>query len=158
MEQLPPIHTDVEVLREMIRLAENRRNEELAAIEGVNKYNLALIGFAGGFLSLLVTATFPKIIVQVTGFFLLLCIGTSFLTIRPRILKNGSLKIDSDVMAVRNGAVLPYKDYLLAVGDLTNLAATAAKQLALIKRRLTIISAIFLACALLSTYILYSYA
>jgi hypothetical protein len=75
---------------------------------------LALIGFAGGFLSLLVTATFPKIIVQVTGFFLLLCIGTSFLTIRPRILKNGSLKIDSDVMAVRNGAVFYKADYRLA--------------------------------------------
>ena len=34
---------DIEVLREMIRLAEKRRDEELQMIELINQYNLTLI-------------------------------------------------------------------------------------------------------------------
>ncbi len=113
---------DIEVIKEMVRLAEQRRAEELHRMEKLNNYNLALIAFSGSFLSLLVTANFALTVLRIGGFILLLSILSSLFAIRPRIIRGGSIVIDEDVQSLRAG------------------------------------SAILLATALFSTYILIAYA
>ena len=152
-------HTpDIDVLREMVRLAENRRNEEFAHIERVNRYNLALIAFSGSFLSLLITASFPKQTVGIVGAFLIISIIFSLIAIRPRTLKNGVLIIEDDIQNLRSGQRVSLYDYLLETAEFTEQAANSATMLSHTKKRLTIFSALFLALALAATYYLYVYA
>lgn len=81
-----PANTHTDVLREMVRLAEARRTEELQMMERVNHYNLALIAFSGSFLSLLVTAHFANVVVIIAGCILLISIGLSIFTVYSAIL------------------------------------------------------------------------
>jgi hypothetical protein len=46
-QQHPSPEEQLLVLREMVRLAENRRTEALEMIERINRYNLAIIAFSG---------------------------------------------------------------------------------------------------------------
>ena len=158
MSEEQPITTDIEVLREMVRLAEKRRDEEFHRMEKLNTYNLALIAFAGSFLSLLVSIQFDVVVVQISGALLIISILSSLLAIRPRTIHGGTVVIDSDVRAVRNGERLSQQLYLLDTADLTEGAARSMAQSASQKTRLTIISAILLACALLAAYTLVAYA
>ncbi|MEN9561174.1 MAG: hypothetical protein RIQ56_447, partial [Candidatus Parcubacteria bacterium] len=120
--------TDIEVLKEMVRLAENRRTEEFRAIERLNQYNLALIAFSGAFLSLLVTANFEVLTVQLSGLALLISISISLLTIRPRTLKGAVLTVDEDVRAIQRGEKLLLNDYLIETAYLLDSAASKAGQ------------------------------
>jgi hypothetical protein len=148
----------ITVLREMVRLAENRRKEELEQIERVNRYNLALIAFSGSFLSLLVTAKFPILTVQISGFFLGFSVVASLIALRPRVIRGGTLVIDEDVAALREGKDLTLSDYLLVTSDLTDKAGTSAAALSHQKKWWTQAAAICLALALALTYYLYAYA
>jgi len=150
--------TDIDILREMVRLAENRRTEELEHIDRVNRYNLALIAFSGSFLSLLVSTHFEPTVVRLAGFFLCLSILSSLIALRPRKLKGGAIVIDEDVQALRSGQSLQLHSYLLDLADLTERAASSANIFSRDKKRWTIYSAILLAISLISTYILYAYA
>ncbi len=150
---------DIAVLREMLRLAEKRRSEELELMERINKYNLALIAFAGAFLSLLVSRDFPRLVVQVSGALLLMSIFVSLFTVRPQLLKGaGALSIEDDVLLLKKNNTLTLKQYLLDSAELTDRAATSIAILTVEKKRWTILSAFFLVLALCSTYTLYSYA
>jgi hypothetical protein len=152
------INADIDVLREMVRLAENRRAEMLDAIEKVNKYNLALIAFSAGFLSLLVTVSFNIFIVRLAGGLLLLSIIFSLFAVRPKRIRGVTLMINDDVDLLKQGIEMDLKEYLLAVAELTDVAASTLNNRAKEKKTLTILSAISLALALSSSYILYAYA
>ena len=80
----------------MVRIAESRRDEELAHIERVNRYNLALIAFSGSFMSLLVTAGFSFLVVRIAGIFLIASIACSLFALKPRKTA-AALVIDDDV-------------------------------------------------------------
>ncbi len=153
-----PGDTDIEVLREMVRLAENRREEEFKITEKLNQYNLALIGFSGGFLSLIISTKLPAVIVQVSGICLIISILLSLLAIRPRTLRGGTLTIDEDVKAMQEGKNISLRDHLLMTADLLDRANRALGPLRRKKSFVTLFAAIFLAISLLSTYILYAYA
>lgn len=152
------INADIDVLREMVRIAENRRTEMLDSMEKVNKYNLALIAFSAGFLSILVTLTFDIMIVRLAGGLLILSIIFSLLAVRPKIIRGVTLVISDDVETVKKGVAIPLEKYLLAVAELTDVAASNLNTRAKEKKTLTIFSAVFLALALFSSYILYAYA
>lgn len=149
---------DIAVLREMVRLAENRRNEEFEHIERVNRYNLALIAFAGSFLSLLVTVKLAVVIVQIAGAFLLLSIVFSLLAIMPRKMKGGTLVVEDDVKIIRSGHTLDLQEYLLSTAELTDRAAANAAIFSKIKKWLTLFSVFFLAISLATAYYLHAYA
>lgn len=153
-----PGQTSIEVLREMVRLAENRRAEEFESLERMNKYNFALVGFSGSFLALLLTVHAARSVVQAAGLFLLISILTSLMALQPRIVKGGVLTIDDDVEAVKHGHILNFHAYLLDVAEFTDQAGQHAAIVAKEKKRLTIFAAIFLAIALLVTYALIAYA
>lgn len=148
---------DIEVLREMIRLAENRREEEMQMLEKMNQYNLALVGFAGGFLSLLVTAPFPDYTVRIAGAFLMLSILLSLLSIRPRRV-GAALVIEDDIQLIKTKHATNLYEYLLQTAELTDQTASNLNTLLMRKKNVTIFSAIFLAIALLVTYTMYAYA
>src|SRR3989338_3360277 len=115
---------EIDVLREMVRLAEMRRTEALDMIERLNKYNLAIIAFAGTFLSVLVTSELPRSAVQFSGIFLIISITGSLYAVRPqRVPDGGALDVANDVKAFRAGQTLDLQSYLLDVADLTNTAA-----------------------------------
>lgn len=149
---------DIAVLREMVRLAEDRRTEALEGLDRVNRYNLALIAFSGSFLSLLVSIQVDPDIVQIGGIGLIISIFVSLATVRPQNVPGGALEVTADVQAFRAGTPQPLRTYLIDVADLTNIAAASLNRLARVKKRGTIISAIFLAFSLAVTYILYAYA
>ena len=146
---------DIEVLREMIRVAEKRRDEELQMIERINQYNLALIGFSGSFLSLLVTVKFPIIVVIVAGALLLVSLTVSLATIRPRVLKGGAIDLRYDIDQAKDGKISSLYYYLLETADVIQEAATKAGQRSYEKKNGTIFSALFLVLALAATYTLY---
>ncbi len=150
--------TSVEVLREMVRLAENNRNEQLKMLDRVNQYNMAVIAFSGAFLSLLVSLKFSKITVETAGAFLLISVTLSLIALAPRHIKGGNLIIDDDVSALRSGKHLDLGPYLLETADLTEKAVVAINELGRRKRLWTIFSAVFLALALLTAYITFVYA
>lgn len=152
------IHADIEVLREMVRLAENRRTEMFDSIEKVNKYNLAIIAFSAGFLSLLVSAQLDLLLVRIAGASLLFSILLSLFAVRPKTILGASLMINDDVELLKKGIAIQTNEYLLLVAELTDVAATNLNARAKEKKILTILSAIFLAFALFSSYILYAYA
>jgi hypothetical protein len=149
---------DLPLIREMIRLAEDRRAEALDRLERVNKYNLALIGFAGSFLSLLVTVDFPLIVLRVAGACLIACVLTSLLNVSPKPLKGATILIDEDVEHLKRGGTFAEREYLLAIAELTERAATIISRRVHTKKHWTTLSASFLAISLLSTYILLAYA
>lgn len=149
---------DIDVLREMIRIAEGRRVEMLETLERINKYNLAIVAFSASFLSLLVTATFDVLIVQCAGIPLLLSIFVSLFAVRPKAIHGASLVIDEDVEILKKGTHLDYREYLLLVAELTDAAGSHLNKRTSEKKRLTIFSAILLALALITTYSLYAYA
>ncbi len=151
-------HTDIDVLREMVRLAENRRAEMNESLERINRYNLALVAFSAGFLSLLVTVSFNLFIVQASGLLLLFSIFFSLLAIRPRTLKGVTLMIDQDVDILKKNIHIELREYLLVTAELTDVAATKINERGAEKKRFTILSAVSLALALITTYILYAYA
>jgi len=142
----------------MVRLAEDRRTEALQSLEKVNQYNLALIAFAGSFLSLLVSLPFERTTIIVVGLFLLSTIFLSLWNIRPQTVKGGVLVIDEDVKAMRDKKKIIYADYLLDIADLTSRASIQIQKVMLLKKRGTIYSACFLAIGLFLTYILHVYA
>lgn len=148
-------HIAHEVLREMVRLAEKRRSEELEAFERLSRHNLSLIAFDAGFLSLMITMGFGKAIVAPSGLLLLFSIAFSLLSVRPRTLKGGSLSVEDDIRALRAGEDLPLREYLLETAELTERAAETIAARVAIGKRYTILSACFLALALLMTYTLY---
>jgi|GEM_PF-6237398 len=145
---------NLDVLREMVRLAERRCEEELHMIERVNQYNLALIAFSAGFLSFLVANDFSKSTVGVIGASLIASFVLSLIAISPRRLK-GTLEIIEDVEAIRKRERLLLHDYLLSVAELTDTVAMNVSILVRKKKKITIYAAIFLAVALIGTYILY---
>jgi len=149
---------DIAVLREMVRLAEHRREEALHMIEKVNQYNLAIIAFAGSFLSLLITVDFPKLIVQLSGISLVVSIVVSLYSIRPQKVVGGALDIADDIDALNKKELLTLTSYLLDVAELTNKAATSLHVLARAKKRTTIVAASLLAFSLIMTYTLFAYA
>ena len=149
---------DIEVLREMVRLAENRRTEMFESLERVNKYNLALIAFSATFLSVLVTASFELFIIQSAGALLIVSIFLSLFAIRPKTIHSAALKIDKDVEQIKKGQHVHLKEFLLVTAELTDNAATNINKRALEKKIFTICSALSLAFALTITYILYAYA
>jgi hypothetical protein len=151
------INTDIEVLREMVRLAENRRAETRDSLERIIKYNLALIAFSASFLSLLVTASFDIFIVQTAGLLLLISILLSLFAVRPKVLQT-SIIIDQDIELIKKNVHLDLKEYVLCVAELTEAAATNLNNRAAERKRYTIASAVSLALALLITYTLYAYA
>lgn len=142
----------------MVRLAELRRYEALEMIERINKYNLAIIAFAGSFLSLLATADVEIYVVRFAGVNLILSIITSLLAVRPERVKGGALDVEEDVSALRNNEKISTEQYLLDVAVLTNDAARSLQLHANAKKKGTIIAALFLAFSLIVTYILVSYA
>ncbi len=146
--------TDIDVLREMVRIAENRRNEELEGTEKMNRYNLALIAFAGTFLSLIVTAKLHPVILIMSGFFLSSSIICSLLAIYPRKLIGGVLAVDEDIAALQRGETLYIHAYMIDTARLTDNAAQKAGELVGIKKRWTIFAALFLASSVVCTYII----
>ena len=150
--------SDIQVLREMVRLAENRRTEQLQTIEKINQYNLGVIAFSGSFLSLLITIKVSPDIFYVSGFFALLAIGVSLWTIRPQILKGSILLISDDIKALREGQSMRLYDFLLATADLTEQTANAVSERAMKKKQNTIMGVFFLAISLLFSHCMYRYA
>jgi len=149
----------IDVLREMVRLAENRRAEALSALEKMNKYNLAIVAFAGSFLSLLVTVPMSIVIIRSAGLSLITSIIFAIWSIRPHRLRGGgALDIGDDVVALKHNQTLKIKQYLLDTAEFTNISANALQSYANNKRKWTIIAAVFLAFSLLITYILAAYA
>lgn len=148
---------DIAVLREMIRLADRRRDEELRMLEKINAYNLALIAFSASLLSFLVSLQFDKTSVQLVGAFLLLSIVVSLLTVAPWKIF-GSVEITEDIEHVIDGGHWKIDAYLLATANITNQAGTNVRRLVRLKKTLTIVAGILLAIALLLTYIRYAYA
>lgn len=136
----------------MIRLAENRRNEEFQALERISQYNLALIAFSGSFLSLLITATLPKIVPMISGVFLIVSVSVSLFAIRPKSIAGGTLVIDKDVAAIKSGKRIALGEYLLETAALLDAANNTIGPLRRKRVKFTIASAIFLALALLSAY------
>src|SRR3989338_4890572 len=149
---------DIEVLREMVRLAENRRTEALEMIERLKKYNIALIAFAGSFLSLLITVGSSLLSLRVAGGSLVATICFSLYAVRPQRVHGGALNVASDVSSIKEQKNLLFAPYLLEVAELTNNAATTLHAFAISKQRVTTISALFLAFSLIGAYILYAYA
>ncbi len=150
--------TDISVLREMVRLAENRRTEALEMIEKINKYNLAIIAFAGTFLSLLVTGDFAYLIIRLSGGCLIVSIVFALIAIRPQKVKGGALDIVDDIKMLKNNQFIRLDSYLLDIADLTNKSAASLHLVARSKKAMTISAALFLACSLFFTYTLYAYA
>lgn len=146
---------EIDVLREMVRLAESRRTEELQRVSTVNQYNMALIGFAGGFLSLLVTASFPHITVIIAGAFLIISITMSLISLAPRTLKGAIVRIDDDVSDMRNGKNISMSQFLLDTADIMEKAGFIISNRGQEKKLLTVLSTFFLALALFTTYIIY---
>lgn len=136
----------------MIRLAENRRNEEFQALERISQYNLALIAFSGSFLSLLITAALPKIIPMISGMFLIASVSVSLFAIRPKSIAGGTLVIDKDVAAIKSGKRIALEAYLLETASLLDAANNTIGPLRRKRVTLTIASATFLALALVSAY------
>jgi hypothetical protein len=151
------IKADIELLREMVRLAENRRTETRESLERVVKYNLALIAFSASFLSLLVTASFDILIVQVAGLLLIISILLSLFAVHPKSLQS-TVSVDQDIEAIKNGSNFDLHEYMLAVAELTEVTASNFNKRGSERKRYTIISAISLALALLITYSMYAYA
>ena len=149
---------EIDVLREMVRISEDARTEQLQTIEKLNQYNLAIIAFAGSFLSLLITVKVPSMIFYPSGLCALLSIATALWTIRPRILKGGSLSIEEDARDIRQNRGPSLHTFLLLTAELTQQATQLATKLALHKRKLTIIAVIFLALSMCMAYRLYGYA
>ena len=150
---------EIDVLREMVRLAEMRRTEALDMIERLNKYNLAIIAFAGTFLSVLVTSELPRSAVQFSGIFLIISITGSLYAVRPqRVPDGGALDVANDVKAFRAGQTLDLQSYLLDVADLTNTAAGQLHTVARKKKEVTLFAALFLALSLVTSYTLFVYA
>lgn len=147
----------IAVLREMIRIAETRRTEELEHIDRVNRHNLALIGFSGSFLSLLITVDLPLHIVQIAGSLLLSSVCCSLIAIMPRKL-SASIFIEKDVEHYRYGYAYALHAYLLDIAGLQEKHATVLMEFSAKKKFWTILSAIFLAAALFITYVLFVYA
>jgi hypothetical protein len=152
------IATDIEVLREMVRLAENRRSEQKEMIERIIRYNLGLIGFSGSYLSLMITVHFPLVILYPAGFFLLCSIVISLFAVRPQVLKGSTLLIKDDITEIRSGKTMQLHDFLLLTAELTENGADSFHKRAHERKNLTIISAALLAISLILTYILYAYA
>lgn len=146
------------VLREMIRIADERRTVALDMLERVNKYNLALIAFAASFLSLLVTVEFPILIVQIAGACLIVSVFVALLNVSPKPIKGATLLLDEDIAHLKRGGTFQLQEYLLAVAELTENAASVVQQRVSIKKRWTTVSASFLVFSLLGTYLLYAYA
>ncbi len=157
-DESAPGNTDIDVLREMVRLAENRRKEELENVERVNRYNLALIAFSGSFLSLLVTAKFDLKLVKFAGIFLILSIISSLWALRPRNVQGGTLLIAKDIDRFNKHEAIPLHQYLFETASLTESAATSLTILSKQKKWWTLISVILLAISLAITYYLYAYA
>ncbi len=153
-----PITTDIDVLREMVRLAERLRDEEFLSMERTNRYNSGLIAFSTGFLSFMINAQFPKATVQIAGIFLIGSIITSLIALSPRKLHGAAVRIDEDIKAIWSGAQLDLPAYLLETADVTDKAAMAIAKRGSQKKYLTVISALCLAFALGTTYYLYTYA
>ncbi len=146
---------DIDVLREMVRIAEKRRDEEMKMIERINQHNLALIAFAGSFLSLLITTKLSVVIVCFAGCLLLISVFLSLWAVLPQTLK-GVLTIKDDVRILRRGEEkIHIHTYLLDVAELTEHTADAAAELTRKKKWKTIWAGIFLALSLLATYTLY---
>ena len=146
----------IEVLREMIRVAEKRKDEEFTMLERINQYNLALMAFVGGFLSLLLTADLAIEILQSAGFLLLCSICFSLWAIRPRIIK-GALIIEDDISALKNKKDISLYSYLLDEAELVERIGNAASALVIQKRWATILAGIFLVLSLCLTYTMHSY-
>lgn len=148
----------VDVLREMVRLAEKRRDEALHMIERMNKYNLAIVAFAGSFLSVLVTADMPIEAVRLSGACLIASVIVSIAAVRPERIQGGALDVAEDVVAFRQGQTPSLECYLADVAELTNGAAESLQHYANRKKKWTIVAALFLALSLVSAYILAAYA
>lgn len=148
----------IEVLREMVRLAEGRRGEALDMIEKMNKYNLALIAFAGTFLSLLISTNVPLPTLRFVGAFLILTVISSLVAIRPQKIRGGAPDISDDIRLFQEGKGYPLSEYLLAVASVTNEAASELHFIADVKKKFTILAALLLAFSLLLAYILFAYA
>lgn len=146
------------VLHEMVRLAEMSRTEALNTIERINKYNLALIAFAGSFLSLLISTNIAQPIVQIAGASLIITIILCLYTIRPQRIQGGTPDITDDIQILRSKQQLILSGYLLDVAELTNNASIALQKAGSHKKRTTIVAASFLAFSLVSTYSLVAYA
>ena len=152
------LEQDIQVLREMVRLAENRRTEALEMIERMNRHNLALIAFAGTFLSLLISLDIPLLVTRISGGSLICTILISLFTIRPQKVSGGTPDISEDIILLRSSKYLSISSYLLDVADVTSRAGSRLHGLAAIKKKTTIFAASFLAFSLLITYILLAYA
>ena len=150
--------SEILVLREMIRLAERRRDEEIAHIERVNRYNLALIAFAGSFLSLLISTDVPLFTFRIVGGVLILSLLLSLVALLPRTVEGGALLIDEDVLAIRKRNVPALSAYLLETANLTEQAASRLATLSISKKKWTICSAIVLVIAIATMYVLSAYA
>lgn len=149
-----PINADITVLREMVRIAENRRTEEFETVERMNKYNLALIAFCGSFLSLLFTVNVRFVTLSICGFILSLALICSFIAIFPRRIRNGALTIDEDIKLLESGKTLHLSQYLLDIAKLTDEASRQVALLVSKKKIWTIFSAALLAIAIISAYII----
>lgn len=159
MTDFPPSSdNDIAVLREMVRLAEHRREEAVDMIDKINKYSLAVVAFAGSFLSLLISANLSINIVRFSGLCLVLSIIFSLIAIQPKRVKGGVLDIADDVDAIHQQKKLLLHNYLLETAALTNSAAESLQMHANNKKKWTIVAALFLALSLITTYILYAYA
>lgn len=95
------VSADINVLREMVRLAENRRSEALDTTERMDKYNLALIAFAGSFLSLLLSVDISISILQISGANLIVAILISLFAVRPQRILGGSPDITEDIIFMK---------------------------------------------------------
>ncbi len=154
----PARHPDeLAVLREMVRLAEIRRSEELLMLERINQYNIALIVFNGSFLSLLVTAEIRITIVQNAGLLLIASMILSIYGIWPKILRGG-VDIEDDLESYRRSEEMKIQEYLYATAKAVNEAAQNIAEFNIRKKKITGIAAILLAFSLLAVYIQYAYA
>ncbi len=150
--------TDIAVLREMVRLAENARSETVQSLERLNQYNLGIIAFNAGFMSFLVSNSFPMTTIRVAGIFLLISMFTSLFALSPKKIRGAVLRVDTDVRALKQGEQIDLYEFLLATAELTDRAFVILQERAKEKKFLTIFSSTFLVLALVFTYTLYAYA
>lgn len=141
----------------MVLIAENRRHEELEELERMNKYNLALIAFAGSFLSLLVSLPFPSMVQQIAGGCLIISILCSLFAILPRKV-GGYVVIEDDILVLRKDESISSEEFFLETAAIFELVANNIQEFSYKKKRWTISSACVLALSLIITYILIAYA
>lgn len=147
----------LDLILQILRLAEMRRSEELQMMEWINKYNIGSMVFNGSFLSLLVTASFDSHTLQVAGFFCIISMMLSVIGIWPTVLK-ATLLVEDDIAEAKKGNSMSLPQNLIATADVTTMAANNIAAYNKHKKAMAGSAIAFLATSIIVTYIRYTYA